>query len=27
VRNHDFVFDPAILVQTVEVVLFVRGAR
>ncbi len=27
VKNHNFVFDPAILVQTVEVVLFVRGAR
>jgi lipopolysaccharide/colanic/teichoic acid biosynthesis glycosyltransferase len=27
VKNHTFVFDLAILVQTVEVVLFGRGAR
>jgi lipopolysaccharide/colanic/teichoic acid biosynthesis glycosyltransferase len=27
VKNHNFVFDLAILVQTVEVVLFGRGAR
>jgi hypothetical protein len=27
VKNHNLVFDLAILVQTVEVVLFGRGAR